>query len=80
MFLWSIYTNMFFLKEIYYKLDSLLKIFFPYIQMVVESAQTYAKVALLITNRGHYKATKVSQRTKRNKRRGKNNKSNAKNG
>ncbi len=28
MFLWSIYTNMFLLKEIYYKLDSLLKIFF----------------------------------------------------
>lgn len=28
--------------------------------MVVESAQTYAKVALLITNRGHYMATQVS--------------------
>lgn len=27
--------------------------------MLIESAQTYAKVALLITNIGHYKATQV---------------------
>lgn len=30
-----------------------------YIQMLIESAQTYAKVALLITKIGHYKATQV---------------------
>lgn len=28
--------------------------------MLIESAQTYAKVASLITNIGHYKATQVS--------------------